>query len=219
MCAVYNRSAGARRTKPTPRRAPSPSRDPSTAKANRSPARFRCALGDCRFSIDTRCRTLTPVHFEQEGVGPDQLFVPANGGVNLENLYPVSFVIAIAWVGIFSGMMVDWATSIGCVVGIPDAVVRCLPLPPPPPRFSPFAHSSLQQTDSASCDSDGPDVSGGGHKRPGSADQCGRCQARPRRHGEQRRSLRDAPHALRANGSCLLCRRCPPRSAATSSMC
>merc|ERR1712093_630013 len=44
-------------------------------------------------------------------------------GVNLENLYPVSFVIAIAWVGIFSGMMVDWATSIGCVVGIPDAVM------------------------------------------------------------------------------------------------
>jgi len=60
------------------------------------------------------------------GVGPDQLFYPQLGGlrgIDWESLYPVSFVVAIAWVGIFSGMMVDWATSIGCVVGIPDAVM------------------------------------------------------------------------------------------------
>ena len=61
-----------------------------------------------------------------EGVGPDQLFVPVLGGlmgIDWESLYPVSFIMAIAWVGIFSGMMVDWATSIGCVAGIPDAVM------------------------------------------------------------------------------------------------
>ena len=60
------------------------------------------------------------------GVGPGQLFYPKLGGlrgVDWESLYPVSFIVAIAWVGIFSGMMVDWATSIGCVVGIPDAVM------------------------------------------------------------------------------------------------
>jgi len=60
------------------------------------------------------------------GVGPDQLFYPPVGGmmgIDWESWYPVSFVVAIAWVGIFSGMMVDWATSIGCVVGIPDAVM------------------------------------------------------------------------------------------------
>jgi sodium/potassium/calcium exchanger 2 len=61
-----------------------------------------------------------------EGVGPDQLFYPKLGGIigtNFENLYPLSFLMAIVWVGIFSGMMVDWATSIGCVAGIPDAVM------------------------------------------------------------------------------------------------
>jgi Ca2+/Na+ antiporter len=61
-----------------------------------------------------------------EGVGPDQLFYPTLGGVmgiDFESLYPVSFIMAIVWVGIFSGMMVDWATSIGCVAGIPDAVM------------------------------------------------------------------------------------------------
>ena len=60
------------------------------------------------------------------GVGPDQLFYPPVGGlmgIDWESWYPVSFVVAIAWVGIFSGMMVDWATSIGCVMGIPDAVM------------------------------------------------------------------------------------------------
>jgi len=60
------------------------------------------------------------------GVGPDQLFYPKLSGCNgidWESLYPVSFIVAIAWVGVFSGMMVDWATSIGCVVGIPDAVM------------------------------------------------------------------------------------------------
>ena len=60
------------------------------------------------------------------GVGPDQLFypkLPGLKGIDWESLYPVSFIVAIAWVGIFSGLMVDWATSIGCVVGIPDAVM------------------------------------------------------------------------------------------------
>ena len=61
-----------------------------------------------------------------DGTGPDQLFRPILRGVmgvNWEDFYPISFVMAIAWVGIFSGMMVDWATTIGCVAGIPDAVM------------------------------------------------------------------------------------------------
>ena len=58
-----------------------------------------------------------------EGVGPDQLFRPPGKGINWENFYPLSFILAIAWVGIFSAFMVDWATKIGCIVGIPDAVM------------------------------------------------------------------------------------------------
>ena len=57
-----------------------------------------------------------------EGVGPDQLFHPA-GGINWELWYPISFLLAIGWVGVFSSFMVDWATKIGCVAGIPDAVM------------------------------------------------------------------------------------------------
>lgn len=61
-----------------------------------------------------------------EGVGPDQPFYPKLGGVlgiPWEDLYPLTFLMAIMWVGIFSGAMVDWASSIGCVAGIPDAVM------------------------------------------------------------------------------------------------
>lgn len=58
-----------------------------------------------------------------EGVGPDQLFIPPNAGCDWESLYPIAFVAAIAWVGIFSYAMVDWASTIGCVLGIPDAVM------------------------------------------------------------------------------------------------
>lgn len=61
-----------------------------------------------------------------DGVQPGQLFHPKLGGINgvdFESLYPVAFVMSIIWVGIFSGAMVDWATSIGCVAGIPDAVM------------------------------------------------------------------------------------------------
>ena len=58
-----------------------------------------------------------------DGTTEDQLFAPANAGVDWEPLYPLSFLMAILWVGIFSGMMVDWAATVGCVVGIPDAVM------------------------------------------------------------------------------------------------
>ena len=58
-----------------------------------------------------------------DGTSEDQLFAPPNAGVDWELLYPLSFLMAIIWVGIFSGMMVDWAATIGCVVGIPDAVM------------------------------------------------------------------------------------------------
>lgn len=58
-----------------------------------------------------------------DGTEGDQLFVPPNAGLDWENFYPLSFIMAIVWVGIFSGMMVDWAGTIGCVVGIPDAVM------------------------------------------------------------------------------------------------
>ena len=58
-----------------------------------------------------------------DGVGEDQLFAPPKAGIDWESFYPLSFVMAIAWVGIFSGMMVDWAGTVGCVAGIPDAVM------------------------------------------------------------------------------------------------
>ena len=58
-----------------------------------------------------------------DGTDEDKLFAPPNAGVDWEQLYPLSFIMAIAWVGVFSGMMVDWARTIGCVVGIPDAVM------------------------------------------------------------------------------------------------
>ena len=58
-----------------------------------------------------------------DGIEEGQLFAPPNAGVDWENFYPLSFIMAIVWVGLFSGMMVDWAGTIGCVAGIPDAVM------------------------------------------------------------------------------------------------
>jgi|EP01043_Picozoa_sp_COSAG02_P026385 Ca2+-binding EF-hand superfamily protein len=95
----------------------------------RLPAQVRCPSdkkgGDTVDAQVERPKHLrgTPVRcVVPEGVGPDQLFHPP-GGINWEDWYPASFVLAIAWVGIFSAFMVDWATKIGCVAGIPDAVM------------------------------------------------------------------------------------------------
>jgi len=57
-----------------------------------------------------------------EGVSENELFNPP-GAIDWEIFYPMGFVMAIVWVGIFSYMMVDWATTAGCVFGIPDAVM------------------------------------------------------------------------------------------------
>eukprot|EP01052_Picozoa_sp_SAG31_P018781 SAG31_NODE_1344_length_8699_cov_15.971512_3_plen_261_part_00 len=71
--------------------------------------------------LAARGKTITCVI--PEGVGPDQLFVVPNAGFNWESLYPLAFLMAIVWVGLFSYAMVDWATTAGCVFGIPDAVM------------------------------------------------------------------------------------------------
>lgn len=40
-----------------------------------------------------------------------------------ENWYPLSFIMSIVWIGIFSYFMVWFATTIGAVIGIPDPVM------------------------------------------------------------------------------------------------
>jgi len=40
-----------------------------------------------------------------------------------ENWFVVTFLMSIVWIGIFSFLMVWWATTIGEVAGIPDAVM------------------------------------------------------------------------------------------------
>ena len=35
----------------------------------------------------------------------------------------MTFISAIIWVGIYSYLMVWWATEVGCALGIPDAVM------------------------------------------------------------------------------------------------
>ena len=95
----------------------------------RLPAQVRCP-GDAKGGQTVSLQVERPKHLRgtqvtcviPEGVGPDQLFRPP-GYINWENWYPASFILAIAWVGIFSAFMVDWATKIGCVAGIPDAVM------------------------------------------------------------------------------------------------
>lgn len=101
-------------TIPDVRRLPTQVRRPSDAK-----------VGEERNLIVERPKQLKgkPIRCViPEGVGPDQLFVPP-GAWNWENWYPLSFILSIAWVGIFSAFMVEWATTIGCIVGIPDAVM------------------------------------------------------------------------------------------------
>lgn len=44
-------------------------------------------------------------------------------GFDYSNLFPISFVMSIIWVGIFSFFMVGWAETIGCAFGIPPAVM------------------------------------------------------------------------------------------------
>lgn len=95
----------------------------------RKPSQVRCP-SDAKGGDEVNVHVERPKHLRgtsvkcvvPEGVGPDQLFHPP-GGVNWENWYPAAFILAIAWVGIFSAFMVDWATKIGCVAGIPDAVM------------------------------------------------------------------------------------------------
>ena len=95
----------------------------------RLPAQVRCP-SDAKSGQTVSLTVELPKHLRgtpvtcviPEGVGPDQLFHPP-GGMNWENWYPLSFLLAIGWVGVFSAFMVDWATKIGCVVGIPDAVM------------------------------------------------------------------------------------------------
>ena len=40
-----------------------------------------------------------------------------------ENWYPVTFLTSILWIGVFSYLMVWWATVIGVTFGIPDQVM------------------------------------------------------------------------------------------------
>ena len=54
------------------------------------------------------------------GAKPGKPFIV---GFKWDNLFPFAFVFAIVWVGIFSNFMVDWATTIGCVLDIPDEVM------------------------------------------------------------------------------------------------
>ena len=46
-----------------------------------------------------------------------------------ENWYPVTFLTSILWIGVFSYLMVWWATVSGDVIGIPPPVstlIACL---------------------------------------------------------------------------------------------
>jgi sodium/potassium/calcium exchanger 4 len=40
-----------------------------------------------------------------------------------KRFYVLTFFTAIVWVGIYSYLMVWWATEVGCALGIPDAVM------------------------------------------------------------------------------------------------
>lgn len=54
------------------------------------------------------------------GAKPDSCF---HYGFDYSRLYPISFVMSIIWVGIFSYFMVGWAETIGCAFGIPPEVM------------------------------------------------------------------------------------------------
>ena len=54
------------------------------------------------------------------GAKPESCF---HHGFDYSRLYPISFLMSIIWVGIFSYFMVGWAETIGCAFGIPPAVM------------------------------------------------------------------------------------------------
>ena len=56
------------------------------------------------------------------GVNEGELFI-VPGAFDWESMYPAAFILAITWVGIFSWLMVEWASLAGCVAGIPPAVM------------------------------------------------------------------------------------------------
>lgn len=43
--------------------------------------------------------------------------------VPFNSMYPLTFVMSICWIGVYSFLMVWWTTSVGSVMGIPDEVM------------------------------------------------------------------------------------------------
>jgi Ca2+/Na+ antiporter len=80
------------------------------------------------------CKVVAPPHKIRDSDGNQATIhckIPAGAkpescfhyGFDFSRLYPISFVMSIVWVGIFSFFMVGWAETIGCAFGIPPAVM------------------------------------------------------------------------------------------------
>lgn len=80
------------------------------------------------------CLVVGPPHKMRESDGSQRTIhckIPAGAkpescfhyGFDYSRLYPISFVMSIIWVGIFSYFMVGWAETIGCAFKIPPAVM------------------------------------------------------------------------------------------------
>jgi sodium/potassium/calcium exchanger 2 len=84
--------------------------DMATCKVVGPPQKIRDSNGD---QATIHCKI-------PSGAKPESCF---HYGFDFSRLYPISFVMSIIWVGIFSYFMVGWAETIGCSFGIPPAVM------------------------------------------------------------------------------------------------
>lgn len=75
------------------------------------------------FTLPERWRARALWAFLWPIAGPVYLTTPDVTKPRWRNWYPLSFIMSILWIGVHSYLMVWWATVVGDVFGIPDAVM------------------------------------------------------------------------------------------------